>query len=1197
MKKSRWVGIVLVLALLCPFLRTARAEAPGKLTLMVYMCGSNLESGYGSASADLQEMIESGFDSDQVNLLVMTGGTEGWALGFDPADLTIHQVGKRGMRALWREKASSMGAPETLTALLNFGVERFPAEHYALILWNHGGGPMKGVCWDELFSMDNLSLAELTQALEESDLPGKLSWIGFDACLMSSAEVATALSPYADYMIASQDTEPAPGWNYAFLKGLAEDGDARETGRRIVDTYFEGLAGIRDTATLACVDLSGIRAVNSAMDAFFAPIAQTLDADSYARLSGLRMATVSFGKAVRAADEDDYDLVDLGDLVRSYDQDPTLAAEAKALSDALASAVVYCRATGEEANGLSVYHPYANKRRFQEQWGADYQALGFSDGYKGYLDRFGALLTGRALADWSDLPPADESDRLFSLQLTADQESDFAAAQLLILADNTAYLDDPSYTVLSIGEATLDDAGRLSARYTDRALYVADAQGNPISGPLSLMPSSNSGRYSTLAQYWNNMDIFLATRSELVAYTFDVPTEPGLVDDYSPRVWDEASSTFTNRIAFSEDDYMRMGFWYDLRTLPQSSGTLPAFDQWAPSGTTKYKTLSLPQDWRLCFVDDQLTGTRLYATFQIVDLQQNRYCTPLAPIDNHNLSALALAPAAVESDAVRLEMAAEVNASPLDPCLNLRWRLTNLTATDIGFNTDRIVLNDRRCTEVYLGQGTRNLVIAPGASAEGCCPIAGDALRGLDAVDTVGFTLMPFEADSRAALDEIPVRATLSGCDAAALALAIGQDAKLQIAPSQTVETAYGRFRVAAMLYGNGLKFLLTAENTADADCSYVLSNLRLDHRHFPNLRDTMYLYDIGPGRETVASASLLRNDDALYGLDEVSSLSCDLTVRKKESFEDVEKCSLCFRFDGMDIGFLAPDYPNPLGEAEAGGIRWQLLSLTESEDGRLMGVVRVENGTTSTLDCDTAFAAEGVTMLSRAADSRIVVAPESDRVMTLNTRYDGGLALDSLYFDPDDFSFDFAQHLPLDDLLSRHGISEITRVSFAPCDPGRAVARIELNAPMQLEDRQEAPAMPEGAPILEGPVRAELYAMALGTRNIGMCMEFANDTDRDMWLYLQNAAIDGHPVAFVNEHARLLLPAHTVLDRAVEIDTRYCALTAGEHIDTLSFEFDWHDGRAQAQIGGLGGVFQPEQGVLLTPDALRTVPARIDGP
>ena len=91
MKKARSLPVILLLVLLSLIARPACAEAPRKLTLMIYMCGSNLESSYGSASADIQEMLDTDFDSEQVTLLVMTGGSEDWShgLGFDPANLTI----------------------------------------------------------------------------------------------------------------------------------------------------------------------------------------------------------------------------------------------------------------------------------------------------------------------------------------------------------------------------------------------------------------------------------------------------------------------------------------------------------------------------------------------------------------------------------------------------------------------------------------------------------------------------------------------------------------------------------------------------------------------------------------------------------------------------------------------------------------------------------------------------------------------------------------------------------------------------------------------------------------------------------------------------------------------------------------------------------------------------------------------------
>ena len=187
---------ILTVILFC-VLVPASAQAPERrLTLMIYMCGSNLESSYGSASADIQEMLAAAPGLDGATVLVMTGGSTSWATGYDAGQTQITELGKRGMRVVWRSDALNMGAPETLTQLLRFGVTQYPAQDYALIMWNHGGGPLEGVCWDELFSMDRLSLSELTGAIAAAGMPQKLSWIGFDACLMSSIEVACALEPY-----------------------------------------------------------------------------------------------------------------------------------------------------------------------------------------------------------------------------------------------------------------------------------------------------------------------------------------------------------------------------------------------------------------------------------------------------------------------------------------------------------------------------------------------------------------------------------------------------------------------------------------------------------------------------------------------------------------------------------------------------------------------------------------------------------------------------------------------------------------------------------------------------------------------------------------------------------------------------------------------------------------------------------------
>ncbi len=87
---------------------------------------------------------------------------------------------------------------------------------------------------------------------------------------MNNLETAYVFSPYCDYMVASEQTEPAPGWDYQWLNALEEeysDGDETSTleaddlGRVIVDTYAGNMNEESDWSqvndeTLALVDLS-----------------------------------------------------------------------------------------------------------------------------------------------------------------------------------------------------------------------------------------------------------------------------------------------------------------------------------------------------------------------------------------------------------------------------------------------------------------------------------------------------------------------------------------------------------------------------------------------------------------------------------------------------------------------------------------------------------------------------------------------------------------------------------------------------------------------------------------------------------------------------------------------------------------------------------------------------------------------------
>ncbi len=253
--------------------------------------------------------------------------------------------------------------PELLATFIAEGIEANRAGHYALVISDHGAS-WPGIGPDEGSDYDVLDLAELTagirSGLDEAGVD-KLDLIGFDACLMSSYEVASAMAPLADRMVASQELEPGHGWDYTSLQVLADDPSTTpdELGSAIIDG-FAGQAeasGTQDQITLAMIDLTAMDAVEEALADFAAALSES--APTVAPIVG-RAETTTLGFAKSPDETQDGHLKDLGLLAS------TIGVEALQVSDQ-ADALV--RAIGDVvldeveglatqgATGLSIYFP------------------------------------------------------------------------------------------------------------------------------------------------------------------------------------------------------------------------------------------------------------------------------------------------------------------------------------------------------------------------------------------------------------------------------------------------------------------------------------------------------------------------------------------------------------------------------------------------------------------------------------------------------------------------------------------------------------------------------------------------------------------------------------------------------------------------------------------------------------------------
>ncbi len=105
-----------------------------RLTVLAYMCGSNLESASGAVSTDIREMLSARVDTESVSTLIMTGKSQLWYNDYSADALTVHEVTRRSPVELDRLEPTSMGESTTLSGFIDYGIHARPADNCVLII-------------------------------------------------------------------------------------------------------------------------------------------------------------------------------------------------------------------------------------------------------------------------------------------------------------------------------------------------------------------------------------------------------------------------------------------------------------------------------------------------------------------------------------------------------------------------------------------------------------------------------------------------------------------------------------------------------------------------------------------------------------------------------------------------------------------------------------------------------------------------------------------------------------------------------------------------------------------------------------------------------------------------------------------------------------------------------------------------------
>ncbi len=332
-----------------------------KWSIYIYLCGSNLETKTGAAGKNLDELLAADIP-ENVNVIVETGGASKWRSHDIPDDALCRYAVKSGsLSLLERLPLDNMGEGDTLRDFLLYCVENYPANKMCAIMWDHGGGSLNGVCNDENYDYDALSLAEIDAALGavSENMTGRFELVGLDACLMANYETAYMLSPYARYMLASEEIEPSGGWDYGALLQAIKDNSAisgGELGKAVCDGYYAKCekSGKQSVATLSVVDLDRFGAVRSAFDNMASEMeGKVTRGDGIQSIARSAHGSQKYGGTTQ--DEGFSNLIDL----RHFAENAVDINCSDLLEQALSRAVVYSVHGSEKSKsyGLSFYYP------------------------------------------------------------------------------------------------------------------------------------------------------------------------------------------------------------------------------------------------------------------------------------------------------------------------------------------------------------------------------------------------------------------------------------------------------------------------------------------------------------------------------------------------------------------------------------------------------------------------------------------------------------------------------------------------------------------------------------------------------------------------------------------------------------------------------------------------------------------------
>jgi Clostripain family len=417
-------------------------------TYMVYCDADNNLDSYGVADVNEMEAGYSNSASSHVKVIVLMDRESSGAKTYDITHDTGSSINSPILTTGFPSEPN-MGSKTTLKNFITYCFNNFPANHYVLDLWDHGGG-IFGICWDDTSSNDKLTFDEVDEAITETctAAAARIDILAMDACLMAMIESSYEWHEYVDYIVASEETIPGNGYPYnTIISSLCSsystfNSNPGAFASDIVNKYQSSYTTGDDT-TLSSVNVQSAP-FNNLMTAF--------NEFTFALSNQIGSAKSSIASA-RAATQEFYyayfiDLWDLAFQLKS--RIPTISGKCDMLMNNITTVVTNSKQHDNPgAHGMSIYFPsaqgdydsgYASVIDFgqETQW-----APFLTSYYTGVVNTYAISLTGSVFDVHGDgIPEQGETINVsISIKNTGNQLASLVNATISCADGNVTILD------------------------------------------------------------------------------------------------------------------------------------------------------------------------------------------------------------------------------------------------------------------------------------------------------------------------------------------------------------------------------------------------------------------------------------------------------------------------------------------------------------------------------------------------------------------------------------------------------------------------------------------------------------------------------------------------------------------------------------------------------------------------------------